>query len=143
MKKNKQEFSYYRLLLLSYLKESHPDKAEDNDFIKLRSDSAAEAYSNAVTNGYSHQAAEETASSILYEGLLFSRYDTIRNILINEFSFIPIEKINNLAIELLAPCEEVFSDYPIDDDFAGKSEFMDLYTELVGFIDLWREENEL
>jgi Domain of unknown function (DUF1896). len=143
MKKNKQEFSYYRLLLLSYLKESHPDKAEDNDFIKLRSDSAAEAYSNAVTNGYSHQAAEETASSILYEGLLFSRYDTIRNILINEFTFIPIEKINNLAIELLAPCEEVFSDYPIDDDFSGKSEFMDLYTELVGFIDLWREENEL
>ena len=143
MKKNKQEFSYYRLLLLSYLKESHPDKAEDNDFIKLRSDSAAEAYSNAVTNGYSHQAAEETASSILYEGLLFSRYDTIRNILINEFLFIPIEKINNLAIELLAPCEEVFSDYPIDDDFSGKSEFMDLYTELVGFIDLWREENEL
>lgn len=143
MKKDKQELSYYGLLLLSYLKESHPAKAADNDFIKLRSELAAEAYSNAIQNGYTPVSADELAASILYEGLLFSRYDTIRNILINEFSFIPLGRINQLALELLAPCEEVFSEYPIDDHFAASPEFMSLYTELVGFIDLWREENEL
>lgn len=142
-KKDKQELSYYGLLLLSYLKESHPDKADNNDFIQVRSELAAESYANAIANGYSHQSAEEIASSILYEGLLFSRYDTIRNVLINEFTIVPSERINSLAMELLAPSEEVFSEYPINNSFANSPEFTALYTELVGFIDLWREENEL
>lgn len=142
-KKDKQEFSYYGLLLLSYLKESHPQKADNKEFIQLRSELAAESYAGAIANGYTQQSAEEIASSILYEGLLFSRYDTIRNVLINEFTIIPSERINSLALELLAPCEEVFSDYPIDDSFAHSPEYPLLYTELVGFIDLWREENEL
>ncbi len=143
MKKDKQELSYYGLLLLSYLKESHPDKANDKEFIRLRSELAAENYAGAIANGYTHQSAEETASSILYEGLLFSRYDTIRNVLINEFTIIPSERINSLAMELLMLSEEVFSEYPVDDSFANSPEFPLLYTELVGFIDLWREENEL
>ena len=143
MKKNKQELSYYGLLLLSYLKESHPEKAEDKEFIKVRSELAAETYSSAIANGYTHQSAEEITSAILYKNLLFSRYNTIRNILINEFTLIPMERVNSLAMELITPCEEVFSEYPIDDSFSGSPEYTMLYTELVGFIDLWREENEL
>lgn len=142
-KKDKQELSYYGLLLLSFLKESHPSIAQDNDFIRLRSELAAESYASAISNGYTHQSADEIASSILYEGLLFSRYDTIRDVLINEFTIIPAERINSLAMELLIPCEEVFCEYPINDSFANSPEFTTLYTELVGFIDLWREENEL
>lgn len=142
-KKDKQELSYYGLLLLSFLKESHPEKANDQDFILLRSELVAKSYAGAITDGYTQQSAEEIASSILYEGLLFSRYDTIRNVLINEFTIIPSERIDSLAMELLVPVEEVFSEYPIDDSFANSPEFTTLYTELVGFIDLWREENEL
>lgn len=142
-KKDKQELSYYGLLLLSYLKESHPDKAGDRDFIRLRSEFAAESYAGAIADGYSQQSAEELASSILYEGLLFSRYDTIRDVLINEFTIVPSERINSLAMELLVPSEEVFSEYRIHDSFAHSPEYAELYTELVGFIDLWREENEL
>jgi len=142
-KKNKQELSYYGLLLLSYLKESHPERVGDKDLIRLRSELAAESYAEAIASGYSHQSAEELASSILYEGLLFSRYDTIRNVLINEFTIVPTERIDSLAMELLTPCEEVFLDYSIDDSFAHSPEYNSLYTELVGFIDLWREENEL
>ncbi len=142
-KKDKQELSYYGLLLLSYRKESHPQLATDTDFIRLRSEAAAKSYADAIANGYSHQSAEEIASSILYEGLLFSRYDTIRNVLINEFTIVPAERIDSLALELLTPCEEVFAEYPISDTFASSPEYTTLYTELVGFIDMWREENEL
>jgi hypothetical protein len=142
-KKDKQELSYYGLLLLSFLKESHPEKAGDKDFIRFRSQLAAESYANAIAGGYTHQSAEKTASAVLYEGLLFSRYDTIRNVLVNEFTIVPSERINSLAMELLAPSEEVFSGYPINDSFASSPEFPSLYTELVGFIDLWGEENEL
>ncbi len=142
-KKDKQELSYYGLLLLSFLKESHPDKANDKDFILLRSEIAAESYANAIVYGYGQLSAEEIASSALCEGLLFSRYDTIRNVLVNEFTIIPTERIDSLALVLLIPSEEVFSEYSIGDSFAASPEYATLYTELVGFIDLWREENEL
>lgn len=142
-KKDKRELSYYGLLLLSYLKESHPQLVSDTSFIQLRSESATGAYAGAIANGYSHPSAEEIASSVLYEGLLFSRYDTIRNVLINEFTIVPAERIDSLALELLAPCEEVFSEYPVSDTFASSPEYTALYTELTGFIDIWREEHEL
>lgn len=142
-KKDKQELSYYGLLLFSFLRKSHPEKAHDKDFILLRSEFAAESYANAINNGYTQLSAEEIASSVLYEGLLFSRYDTIRNVLVNEFTIIPLERIDSLAMELLVPSQEVFSEYPIDDSFAASPEYSALYTELIGFIDLWREENEL
>ena len=43
-----QELSYYRLSLLSFLRESHPELVNDTDFIATRGDSAAEAYSEAI-----------------------------------------------------------------------------------------------
>ena len=38
------ELSYYRLTLLSFLRESHPDLADDESFVTTRSDQAAEAF---------------------------------------------------------------------------------------------------
>ncbi|MBM6707127.1 DUF1896 family protein, partial [Bifidobacterium pullorum subsp. saeculare] len=35
------ELSYYRLTLLSYLRESHPERAADDAFIRARADLAA------------------------------------------------------------------------------------------------------
>ncbi len=84
MKANKStavELSYFRLSLLSYLRESHPDKADDKQFIAVRGDAAAEEYSRIIKLGGSHDEAEETASQILYAGLHFSPYRTIVNIL--------------------------------------------------------------
>ena len=81
-----QELSYYGLLLLSFLKESHPERVNDSDFITTRSESAAEAYSEAVRSGSTHDAAAEIANRVLFSGLHFSRYDVIITVLWNEFS---------------------------------------------------------
>ena len=37
-------FSYYELSLLSFLRESHPEKADDIPFVKERAAAASEAY---------------------------------------------------------------------------------------------------
>jgi len=39
-----QKLSYFRLSLLSYLRDSHPHLANDAAFIATRGDAAAEAY---------------------------------------------------------------------------------------------------
>ena len=44
-------FSYYELSLLSFLRESHPEKADDISFIKERAASASEAYAEAFDAG--------------------------------------------------------------------------------------------
>lgn len=138
------ELSYYRLTLLSFLKESHPQLAGDTDFIRNRADEASEVYSNAIKGGLSQFSAEEQATRILFRGLLFSRHDTIVNVLWNEFpDIVPQSQAADYAQKLLPRCESIFSEYPISDEFMYSPEYNGLYTQLTGFIDLWIEDNEL
>ena len=43
-KNNKQELSYFRLKLRSYMREHHPEKLQDTEFITARADMALTAY---------------------------------------------------------------------------------------------------
>lgn len=137
-----QELSYYRLLLLSFLRESHPQLVDDSDFIASRADSAAGAYTEAVRTGSTHDAAAEIANQVLFAGLHFSRYDVIVTILWNEFSdAVPQGSAQSLALQLLPVCEEVFAKYPLSDDFQFEPAFDNLYTEITGTILIWLEDN--
>lgn len=137
-----QELSYYRLLLLSFLKESHPELAGDSDFIAARTDSAAEEYSESIRSGSTQDAAAESANQVLFAGLHFSQYDVIVTVLWNEFSDeVPQGSAKTLALQLLPVCEEVFSKYPLSDDFQFDPAFDNLYTEITGTILIWLDEN--
>lgn len=137
-----QELSYFRLSLLSFLRESHPELANDTDFIATRGDSAAEAYSETVRSGLSHDVAAEVANEVLFANLHFSKYDTIVTILWNEFeNEVPQGTAKSLALQLLPICEEVFVKYPLSDDFAFEPQFDNLYTELTGAILIWLDEH--
>lgn len=167
MKANKStavELSWFRLSLLSYLRESHPDKADDEQFIVSRGDAAAEAYSNIIKSGGSHDEAEEIASQTLYAGLHFSPYRTIVNILWDEFADeIDPAQAEGLAMELLprlsgvtgkysasreqnqarlgyAEAQPVLCKYTLSDDFADSAEYRLLYTELTGAIQTFLED---
>jgi len=146
MKKNidSVKFSYYRLTLQSFLSESHPELANDAEFIASRGDLAAQTYSHTIEEGHSHDQAEALANEVLYKGLYFSKHDTIVNVLWNEFNLeVPQGSAKNMAQILLAFCEDVFAKYPISDEFAYEPEFNQLYTELTGTIVIWMEEHEL
>lgn len=136
-----QELSYYRLLLLSFLKESHPELVGNSDFIAARADSAAEAYSEAVRTGSTHDTASEIADQVLFAGLHFSKYNVIVTVLWNEFGDeVPQGNAHSLALQLLPVCEEVFAKYPLSDDFLYEPTFDNLYTEITGTILIWLDE---
>ena len=108
-------FSYYELSLLSFLRESHPEKADDIPFVKERAAAASEVY---------------------------ARHDTISSVLWNEFSAeVPLEAVRETAIRLRPLLEEVFAKYPISDEFAYMPEYNSLYTEITGFVQLKLEED--
>ena len=137
------EISYFRLNLLSYLRDSHPDKANDLSFIAGRGDMAAEAYSEAIKSGLDHIQAVEIANETLFKGLHFSPYNVIVEILWNEFSDeVSPGEAQTKAKDLLPECQAVFAKYSLNDDYAETTEYQSLYTELVGTI-LILIENEL
>ena len=138
------ELSYYQLSLQSFLRESHPELANDTEFIASRGSLATQTYSQSIKAGQSSNHAEALASEVLYKGLYFSKHDTLVNVLWNEFNEeIPQGSARNMAQKLLAYCEGIFAKYPLSDDFAYEPEFNHLYTELTGTIVLWMEEHEL
>ncbi len=146
MKQNSKpmELSYYRLSLLSYLKESHPELANNTDFIEIRGDEAAEVYSQTIKNGLSHDYASELANQTLFRGLHFSLFDTLITIIWNEFAKeIPENEASRYALQLLSVCKPLLAKYNIDDDFAYTKAFDVLYTELTGTILIWLEDNGL
>ena len=131
------ELSYYRLTLLSFLRESHPDLADDESFVTTRSDQAAEAFSAAIRSGLTYDDAAQQANALLLQGWHFSPLDTLVTVLWNEFA------ARSVALQLLPECRKVFSGYTLSDDFMFSPEFEQLYDELTGTVVIWLEENGL
>ena len=134
---NKQEFSYYRLRLESYLKDYHPERLADEAFIRARSDAAAEAYEDAFRQGYPVLEAGYMATEVLFAGLHFSPYYMLEQIIENEFAnVVSPERAADFALRLLQSnsIRETIEKYEPGDDFDGSSEYDQLYTELTGVI---------
>ena len=126
------ELSYYRLTLLSFLRESHPDLADDESFVTTRSDQAAEAFSAAIRSGLTYDDAAQQANALLV------------TVLWNEFAAeVPEGSARSVALQLLPECRKVFSGYTLSDDFMFSPEFGQLYDELTGTVVIWLEENGL
>ena len=118
----------------------------DNSFITTRADEALTTYCDAVVQGFSHPEAETMASEVLYQGLHFSKNDTLVSVLENEFE----KELLSPLPERLAPMllknkavQSVFNKYELTDDFGATPDYEKLYTELTGTIVLLIEVNGL
>ena len=145
-KNNKQELSYFRLKLRSYMSEHHPERLGDKEFITARADMALTAYCDAVAQGFNHLEAERIASEVLFSGLHFSKYDTLVSVLEDEFEReLPAPLPERLSLLLLAnkAVQATFAGYELTDAFAASGQYDRLYTELTGTIVLLTKSNHL
>lgn len=144
MNTQQKELSYFKLRLLELLNTSFPRESKDTAFINQRSESAANAYEQAFKAGSPIVDCEYIANKVLYEGLYFSRFDTIFKVVCNEFDTIMMdEELRPFALKMMSVCEPVFDKYVLTDDFEDTPEYDLLYTELTGTIAIWIEENGL
>ena len=146
MTTTKKELSYFRLKLEAYLGEHFPERVNENTFVTARADEALAAYCDAIAQGFSYPEAEVMASEVLYQGLHFSKYDTLVSVLENEFE----KELPSPLPERLTPMllknktvQSVFNKYELTDDFGASPEYEKLYTELTGTIVLLIEVNGL
>ncbi|EFI47712.1 DUF1896 domain-containing protein [Segatella oris] len=143
---NKQELSYFRLKLKSYMSEYHPERLQDTEFITARADMALTAYCDAVAQGFTHPEAESMASEVLFQGLHFSKYDTLVSVLENEFEReLPAPLLEKLVSILLLnkAVQATFDKFGLTDTFASDEQYDRLYTELTDTIVLLMESNKL
>jgi len=137
------DLSYYGLYLLNYLQENKFEQASDRAFVKERADRAAETYEQARLDGYPVDGAQELAMDTLVQGLRYSRYAVLREVVEKEFhKEIPEEEYDAFTEKLLPLVDDVFSGYDLsDDNFALSPGYDRLYTELTGAVVLYIEEH--
>lgn len=144
MDRQQKDLSYFRLRLQELLTTSFPEKAYDVKFIDQRSSWATNAYEGAFLAGNTVSQCDQIADYVLFEGLHFSKFDTLFQVVCNEFDTrMADEELRPFALKMLPVCEPVFANYKLTDDFAYTIEFNLLYTELTGTISIWIEENGL
>ena len=144
MDTRQKDLSYFKLRLQELLNTSFPEKAFDTKFIDQRSSWASNAYEGTFQSGNSIEQCNEIANYILFEGLHFSKFDTVFQVVCNEFDTIMVdEELRPFALKMFSVCKPVFSNYELTDDFAYGYEFDLLYTEITGTIAIWIEENGL
>ena len=139
----REDLSYFTLTLQSYLNESFPELANDTDFIRERSDFAAQTYADALLAGHAHPEAAELSNEVMYSGLGFSKFDILFKVVCEEFSAeIPDEELRPFALKIYPLCSEVFESYPTDEPYFIDTPWYDLlYTELTGTTAIYIEEN--
>ena len=136
-----QELSYYELYLLNYLKEYHPEKVDDIDFIKERSDNAAILFEKSRLDGKTVMDAQEIAMKELMKGLHFSKHYLILTIIKDECEKeVPDDKVLLLIKKMESNFNSIFAKYTLSDDFEQSSYYHSLYIELTGEITLYLEK---
>ncbi len=144
MDTQQKDLSYFRLRLQELLTTSFPEKAYDVKFIEQRSSWASNAYEGAFRSGNPISQCNHIAEYILFEGLHFSKFDTVFQVVCNEFyTRMADEELRPFSLKMYPVCEPVFVNYILTDDFSYTTEFELLYTELTGTIAIWIEENGL
>ena len=99
-------------------------------------------YERARLEGYPADGAQELAMKTLTEGLRYSKYAILREVVEKEFAGeVPDSKRESFTRKLLPLAGTVFSVYDLsDDDFALSPDYDLLYTELTGAVVLYIDE---
>jgi hypothetical protein len=144
MTTGQKDLSYFTLRLQELLTTSFPELAPNTLFIEQRAQFAAETYESAFRTGNKTEECQAIADNVLFEGLYFSRFDTVFQVVCGEFdTLMADEELRPFALKMFPVCEPVFANYPLTDDFAYTTEYDLLYSELTGIIAIWIEENGL
>lgn len=141
MSTKQKDLSYFTLRLQELLNTSFPEKAHDLKFVEQRSKWATNAYEEAFRSGNPIDQCDHIADYILFEGLHFSKFDTVFQVVCTEFdTIIADEELRLFALKMLPICEPVFANYVLTDDFAYTTDHDLLYTEITGTIAIHIED---
>ena len=134
---------HYRRRLEAFLQERHPRLVHARQLIETRSRAAASLYRKTVAAGEDTLRAATRADALLYEGLIFSKFDTLCCLLSIDYPPVPPEKQRSLVMELEKRFTGIFDRYNLDDGIYGREEYRHLLAELSAALRLYLEQHPL
>lgn len=139
MKSETIDYSYFAKQLFSYCQSEHPVLANNAKAINARGDLAAQAYETARNGGHTVNEAMEIANQTLFVGLHFSIYRTLLEVVDENFTLTEQQR-KDLVMQILPKAEQLSANYQINDNFANTAEFNHFTTELIGLVDISRQQ---
>ena len=132
-----------RRRLEAFLQERHPQRVQARQLLETRSQAAASLYRESVAAGEHTLRTATRADALLYEGLIFSKFDTLCCLLSIDYPLVPPEKQRSLAMELEKRFTGIFDRYNLDDGIYGREEYRHLLAELSAALRLYLEQHSL
>lgn len=126
--------AYFARRLGAFLREHHPLLEKTEEMVRERSRRAWVSAWDALQSGDSVRTALQKADSVLYKGLLFSGYDTLRCVLAAEFPEVPESERHECVVRLLPLCKETFMRYDLGDGLLASPEYNHLILDLIGVV---------
>ena len=123
--------AYFARKLRTFLREHHPLLEKTEGMIRERSRREWASAWDALQSGDSMHKALQKADSVLYKGLLFSGYDTLKCVLAAEFPEVPDSERHECVVRLFPLCKEVFTRYDLCDDLLEGTEYNHLILDLI------------
>ncbi|ASE62023.1 DUF1896 domain-containing protein [Chryseobacterium indologenes] len=137
-----KNLSYFKSNLQDLLDLNFPEKAYDAKFISQRANWALNAYKGALHGKNSEEESEKIANSILFEGLYFSKFTTILQVVTYEFdTYFMDGELRPFALRMLNDCEHIFKKYDLTDDFAYSNSYDYLYRDIKEYISEWMKKS--
>jgi len=138
------DYTYYREQLEELLFRNFPELAWNSRFIDQRSTWAAKAFEDAQAAGNPIHQCEHIAEHILLQGLHFSMYDTLLEIITQELDMLLTEpEIPGFALSMMAVCRPILNSYGIGEYFKEEPAYEGFKASLLLAIQDWIKENGL
>ena len=138
----------FTLQLTQFLIENHPDKVSDTGFIQDRGQRAVETFASCSRQGMNVEESLHEATQVLYQGLHFSPYRMVYDMVESHFGYLPFNPEARHAfcmkmMELAAPVFERNMPKTGNDDFEGSPAYHRTRIQVKNTIDKYLKTNGL
>ena len=111
--------------------EYHPNRIDDEEFINQRAERAAETFESFSKAGASVEESMYETRKVLFEGLHFSPYMFVREIIENEFPNVETDdEIDEFALIMVEHYKHIINAEERHDNFSETEEYKVLYNTM-------------
>ena len=124
---------YFETMLAAFLYEKHPHMAGDKKLITSRSKAAFKTYGEICAKGYDHFLALERACMELIDGLQFSLYQFLYDMLTDDFNEIADEERRDFCLAILPECQKAYNSLSFDglEDWEARYKLEEKIAEII------------
>lgn len=134
----------YSLELTDYIMREHPDRIDDQDFIRTRGRMASKIFEKCSRSGMTVDQAQHEAHQVLYAGLIFSPYRMVEEIINEKFHYSEDnEEMGIFTMQMLERVKPLINHYHPDDEFRGTHAYVELCEHVEHSINEYLRKNGL